>query len=136
MIDGTDRFEQAAQTSAARQDNEEDRSGGCISIVAYLHEMCRLRSRHMRHPMFVNPAIEILLTLYIAREEGVRPPLASIAVANGLDADYCESIVKQLVENGFAEWHAMNPVSGIPIACISDDGHARVEALARSIANL
>lgn len=117
-------------------DHERSRSAHAASIAAYLHELSKRQRLHLRHPMLANHALDLLLTLYMAAEENVRPTLTSLCAANALETEQGEAVLEQLVENGFASWRDMHALGGPRMAMISQNGRERVEALARSIASL
>lgn len=106
------------------------------SIASYLHELGRLNKLHLNDALFANPALDVLLTLYIADQEGLRPPVASLSVANHMTAGECDTVLDQLVERGLARWHAMNDVSGIRIAQITEMARIRIDGLVRRVVAL
>jgi len=106
------------------------------SMASYLHELGRLKKLHLSDALFANPALDVLLTLYIADQENLTPPVASLSVANHMTANECDTVLDQLVERGLARWHAMNGVSGICIAQITEMARIRLDSLLRRVAAL
>lgn len=117
-------------------DRARKKTAHAASIATYMHELSKRQREHLRHPMMANHALDMLLTLYIAAEDKSRPTLSSLAAANALDPEQAESVLEQLVKNGFADWRDMHALGGPRMAMISQNGRERVEALARSIASL
>jgi hypothetical protein len=78
--------------------------GGKIELASRLHRMSLERVDHFQTEAVRNPAWDVMLSLFIARQEGLEMPFASLCAANRLSRPAAERAVEALAGATLARW--------------------------------
>lgn len=65
-----------------------------------LHAANRHRAAHFGAPVMADSAMDILLSLLLARSNARAPSVAALALAHGMTPDKCHDLIGQMVQAG------------------------------------
>lgn len=104
----------APQFSAVKAE-QKDKEGKAIDRMALalrMHRNSLDRAAQFQTDMVRSPAWDVMLSLFIARAEGLDVPLASLCAANRLSPVAGEGVVEALASASLAQWKANDGGTG------------------------
>lgn len=99
-----------------------------------LHRRSRERAIHFRTDAVRSPAWDILLSLFIARAEGLDAPLASLCAANRLSIEEGRAIMPELIAAALARWKPGPETDENPRPELTPHGVARMNQFLQRVA--
>ncbi|MEM8694958.1 MAG: hypothetical protein AAGE05_02930 [Pseudomonadota bacterium] len=99
-----------------------------VELARYVSNLNQLRDIYIDSSLFRNPPWEILLTLYIKRQDGLRVTLTSLCASTRLCEADCAKTIEKMAEAGLVKLLQSATGQGGPAVDLTDQGAQRMDA--------
>jgi hypothetical protein len=100
-------------------------------LALRMHRFSLARDAQFQSDVLRNPAWDMLLSLFVARQEGLDAPFSSLCVANRLSAEAGATAVQALSAMFLVEWDAENPNGHV---ALTQRGFAQIDQFLQRVA--